>query len=777
MANIVIKELLASDKVNELVNKINFNFDQLLLNGGGPIGLKGGPGGLGPIGPRGTIWFTAIDLWTTPDSPSWTGSPTRVNNILAPGYPQFKGDPNRFQPIAPTGTTPALPWIFPENTYTLNIPIKPVRGGDLYLQEGNDTFNSYASTDGDIWEFNAISATWSFTGVNIKGNTGNSGINATGEWIRESALTDDIIYPKHVTGQDTTRVFIGAYNDVYKLDNSSAALTINTDLTHIAFNNPAIHSELVNPGDEDFGATMTMTSAGDFILLGSAVGTSKQIIVQSNDSNITIQAGGLNYLTYTQNPNASIHIYEGGAVEVYHPSLGSGLQYTKYTAPTGALSTNVLNQYFEPANNWINIFTSATGYGSPAANIASTPHIMLQNNTIKNVGIGTFTTGTIPQSKLGIKGNISVGVNYGNLISPDASGAIIEGRVGIGTSTFPANSAHILQVNGSIIIGADNNILGDNIYYDTVASAFKPIYGSVGNGRAAWFIKQNPTVTDTSAELNLFIFPVTEPGSNSGSNPASNPSNSPITFRQSKNANLGKMGLNIGGFATDSRLTINDTDGTGLHFIRFGTLTPTSDDFYGSLASGARIWHSVVAHTYAGDIDVDRRFNIYQFETSDLVIGNKTLANPTNTTHHRIVIKKETGFIGINTLRPKHILTIKGRDSIPDPELNAPTPFGGFNYDPDEVNIGTFEDRTINGLNVYSNNSFVQTNIAGASYIGFNAWFSNPNAPLNAPEVVYGKHESGNGQAGAIMFADSNGNIHFANFGEYIALGGPIPGF
>ena len=41
MANITIKELIASDKVSEMVDKINFNFDQLLLNGGGPQGPDG----------------------------------------------------------------------------------------------------------------------------------------------------------------------------------------------------------------------------------------------------------------------------------------------------------------------------------------------------------------------------------------------------------------------------------------------------------------------------------------------------------------------------------------------------------------------------------------------------------------------------------------------------------------------------------------------------------------------------------------------------------------
>lgn len=57
---ITIKELLPSDSMSGVVEKINFNFDQLLLAGGGPPGPQGpiGPAGTpGPIGPRGDHWF------------------------------------------------------------------------------------------------------------------------------------------------------------------------------------------------------------------------------------------------------------------------------------------------------------------------------------------------------------------------------------------------------------------------------------------------------------------------------------------------------------------------------------------------------------------------------------------------------------------------------------------------------------------------------------------------------------------------------------------------
>lgn len=57
---IVIKELLASDTLSDAADKINFNFDQLLLNGGGPVGPRGPIGPIGPIGGRGirgSQWF------------------------------------------------------------------------------------------------------------------------------------------------------------------------------------------------------------------------------------------------------------------------------------------------------------------------------------------------------------------------------------------------------------------------------------------------------------------------------------------------------------------------------------------------------------------------------------------------------------------------------------------------------------------------------------------------------------------------------------------------
>ena len=62
---ITIKELLASDTISQAADKVNFNFDQLLLNGGGPMGPQGPQGPPGPVGGRGirgSQWYEgAVD--------------------------------------------------------------------------------------------------------------------------------------------------------------------------------------------------------------------------------------------------------------------------------------------------------------------------------------------------------------------------------------------------------------------------------------------------------------------------------------------------------------------------------------------------------------------------------------------------------------------------------------------------------------------------------------------------------------------------------------------
>lgn len=137
---ITIRELLASDTVSQAADKINFNFDQLLLNGGGPQGPQGPQGPPGPIGGRGirgSVWYEG------------TADPT----------------------VTPPTATP--------------------EDEDNYLQ-----------SNGDVWTYDAAIPGWVNTGVNLTGPVGPTG--ASGKFAEYQALPytaagDTTIFPDELS--------------------------------------------------------------------------------------------------------------------------------------------------------------------------------------------------------------------------------------------------------------------------------------------------------------------------------------------------------------------------------------------------------------------------------------------------------------------------------------------------------------------------------------------------------------------------------------------------
>lgn len=306
MGNIVIKEILASDTVSNLVDKINFNFDQLLLNGGGPMGLTGTTGPTGPLGPRGTVWFTSGDIYntsltTTPAPPLlfplWTGTAQKVNNISLPGYPQFKGDPNKYQPIATTST----PNTYPYFSFVIGTTGKLPKSGDLYLQEGDDSFNGYSSLDGDIWEFNSIANTWTYTGVNIKGDTGATGSTGATEWIRttDTTTTVDALHPYVITGQNpAVRILVGT-DDTTKIEESLGVYTDNVmTIYRDSTNAPGYNLAFTDDGSISAPSFSTVdyanitTTGNQFILQGfsSALSDTYNVSMIAPAGNVILQA-------------------------------------------------------------------------------------------------------------------------------------------------------------------------------------------------------------------------------------------------------------------------------------------------------------------------------------------------------------------------------------------------------------------------------------------------------------------------------------------------------
>jgi hypothetical protein len=80
---ITIQEILASDTISQFVDKVNFNFDQLILNGGGapgPFGPQGLPGPIGGRGERGTEWYQDLTVSPGTDPNTIIVSPNLLDN-------------------------------------------------------------------------------------------------------------------------------------------------------------------------------------------------------------------------------------------------------------------------------------------------------------------------------------------------------------------------------------------------------------------------------------------------------------------------------------------------------------------------------------------------------------------------------------------------------------------------------------------------------------------------------------------------------------------------
>ena len=113
MPKINILNILSGDNQSTIVDKINYNFDQILSSGGGPQGQQGLIGATGPVGPqgvpgiqgakgdKGNQWFVTPtapsspalgDFWLDVDSPDQTILEYKSTGWVTTGYGLSSGD-------------------------------------------------------------------------------------------------------------------------------------------------------------------------------------------------------------------------------------------------------------------------------------------------------------------------------------------------------------------------------------------------------------------------------------------------------------------------------------------------------------------------------------------------------------------------------------------------------------------------------------------------------------------------------------------------------------
>lgn len=350
MANITIKEILSADKVSQLVDKVNFNFDQLLVNGGGPAGPRGTTGDSGPQGITGTRWFTARDirrvtLETINDV---------VGNVNLPGYDSTtstfnSGPPTQYQQQTGTSTVSGNSNTFGSDGSSLKLGLtsKPIRGGDLYLEEDSTD----ATKDGRVWEYDGISGVWVLTNSTIRGPKGEQGDPGTQQWNRGvDAIADDVVYLPADTGGNATKLFLGntvtlnpdgstaevisdltIKNHLPETGNSAAAMTVHVGNTGVGDRILSMTHESYLSGSSSANANssllgrdplaysnITMSSGGNLIIQGAFRANNDGSVpsVSINGLGNVVLSTSQNNLSLTLDTSAIEHKFSGGKLRV-----------------------------------------------------------------------------------------------------------------------------------------------------------------------------------------------------------------------------------------------------------------------------------------------------------------------------------------------------------------------------------------------------------------------------------------------------------------------------
>ncbi|MGB3947304.1 MAG: hypothetical protein WBM13_04940, partial [Bacteroidia bacterium] len=135
-------------------------------------------------------------------------------------------------------------------------------------------------------------------------------------------------------------------------------------------------------------------------------------------------------------------------IGVHNPTARIHLNYNN----TGTLKIGSGNRAIEGGNSAGNLNIESTN--TLALNQYSTGNTTIVRGGGK-VGIGTDT----PASKLDVEGGISIGNQYAGSTPAPANGAIIQGRVGIGTNS-PNSSLHINSTGNAVYTQTTNNATG-----------------------------------------------------------------------------------------------------------------------------------------------------------------------------------------------------------------------------------------------------------------------------------------------------------------------------
>lgn len=261
---------------------------------------------------------------------------------------------------------------------------------------------------------------------------------------------------------------------------------------------------------------------------------------------------------------------------------------------------------------------------------ASATLLFVSNAAAQNVGIGVPN----PQSKLTVNGNMAVGSSY-NVVAP-TNGAIIQGTVGIGTSSPNANSMlHIFNANQAeeIIEGgggsgtfpvlrltndSSTNHLGQVQFLNSAATQGWILSGDAKGNGTNWF-----SIFDQTDKISRIVI---DPSGNVGF--SSDPPRASLDVPNSVNVNVTAGTNAFFSFSTNGLSTTSVSAGTSVASAIFGGNVFSNASFMsfsGQLtASDARLKNIIGRSDSAKDLETLKKVEVTDYTMKDVVtFGSK----------------------------------------------------------------------------------------------------------------------------------------------------------
>jgi len=705
---ITIRELLASDTVSQAADKINFNFDQLLLNGGGPQGPQGPQGPPGPIGGRGirgSVWYedtsttspgnnpntvpptlTPEDednylqfngiVWTYDASiPAWV--PTNIDLTGPVGPPGASGKFAQYQALpytaagdttifpdeislSPIGLTQGVRSVliggFPETVYGLTPPITP----------GTNIVPTAIASQLQMPDISMMVHQFDSNGTAIMFHGGDS---SSGEWFSQTATSklsritlapDDalrISSPKERTPANlaTTGIYIEAANRGIDL-NAGRELTIRTGTatssdTYAGQDNFLVQvAQSAGNSVEPYASISTVVSGQEAELrIGE---TSTPTTTTVNPGNLVGLAGKISLIgsdAMNLRTGSTIDMIGAGLVRVR--STGDDAELSSTSADvniTAAVDANIQadqNIIVNAGNGNVNVSTSAGTGGDILIDTSNTGSQIKLETDGDTSPINLRTNGTTSPIRLETTGIGGITLDSNTTISLDATDSI--------AATALTTIATVSGGDTSIFSASD--VVIDT---DTFGGGDISLLADTGN----------INMTTTSGNVNITASDLT---ANGNVNITSGGTNSEITLKRSSSTTV--VNILSGGAASGSYLNIhvgNTTLSSGIRLQMENATTGsivavggTTDTFRIAMPSTVKVEAETGVTPASGttleprfdvdaSIDVSSHGGTYDTAVADeKIFGSGTFTRAAST---------QNGDITINWIRVGNIVTCTG---------------------------------------------------------------------------------------------------------------------